>query len=46
MKHLGHVPYMYNNVPTNQVGPQVHNAACDYIYTGRSGKKEVTFEVS
>jgi len=40
---FGRAPYIYNNVPTNQVGPQDHNAACDYIYTGRIGKRKLHF---
>jgi len=44
---LGHVPYIYKNLPTKT--RQVHrnrNAPCDYTYTESSGKQEVTLEIS
>jgi hypothetical protein len=29
---LGHVPYIYNNQPTNQGSPQKPQYPCDYTY--------------
>jgi hypothetical protein len=43
---LGHVPHIYNNLPTNQGRERNHNAPHDYTYTGSSGKQEVTLELS
>jgi hypothetical protein len=43
---LGHVPYIYNNLPSNPEVHRSHHEPFDYTYTGSSGKQEVTTEVS
>jgi hypothetical protein len=43
---MGHVPYIYYHLPTNQELHRNCNASCDYTYTGWSGKQEVTLQLS
>jgi hypothetical protein len=41
---LRHVPYIYNKCLQTIKVQRNCNAPCDYTYTGRSGKEEVTHE--
>jgi hypothetical protein len=43
---LGHVPYIYNKCLQKRKVQRNCNAPCDYTYTGRSGKHEVTLQLS
>jgi hypothetical protein len=43
---VGHVPNIYNNLPTNQGSAHKCNTLCDYTHTGSSGKEEVTLVLS
>jgi hypothetical protein len=43
---LGNVPYIYNKCLQTRKFQRNRNAPCDYTYTGRSERKEVTFEHS
>jgi len=43
---LGHVPYIHNKCLKTRKVKRICNEPCDYIHTGRSGKQEVTLELS
>ena len=44
-KRVGHVPYIYNNLSTNQVSHRIRNVPCDYTYTRSSGKQGVRLDI-
>jgi hypothetical protein len=45
-KTLARVPYTYNKCLQTRRVQRNCSAPCDYTYTGRSGKVEVTYEHS